>query len=249
MGADEQGSVAFYNTLAAEGPNSKHLPLSHEVWEYSVDAALDHTVDALHNAKITLLTVADCLDTTPYETIGSYGVRDATWTCDDTWTLPTPPPTTTPSTTTTTPPPTTPNPACKETYTSVAGDDCTKIEAKYNLTPGTLKTANAFVTCNDIWAGTPLCIPNGPATTTPPTTPQCKQTYVSAPSDTCTSIENKFNLAEGTIKGANPFLTCTDIWSGTPICVPDGPYKNTNNGGSGPSCVTQNYQSMAGDTW
>jgi peptidoglycan/xylan/chitin deacetylase (PgdA/CDA1 family) len=87
-GADEQGSIDFYKRLAAEGPNSKHLPLSHETHDYSVHAAENYTVDALYNAGVTLLTVAQCLDMYPYEFVGPYGVRDSTWTCDGTWTPP-----------------------------------------------------------------------------------------------------------------------------------------------------------------
>ena len=284
-----------------------HLTLSHEVHNYSVQAAENGAVDALHEAGVTLLTVAECLDTTPYEIVGEPGVRDDTWTCEGPWKgAPVPDPSTTISTTTsatgasdassapptaasdsssapsTAPsttgpsdslsapsavpsttgpsdslsaPSTTPTSICKETYTSVTGDDCTTIEAKYNLVPGTLKAANPFVTCDDIWARTPLCIPDGPynpttptpTATTTPSAPACKQTYSSVPNDTCSSIENKFNLVEGTIKAANPFLTCADIWAWTPICIPDGPYKS--NGGSEPSCVTQTYQSLAGETW
>ena len=58
-GTNEQGS---HDGLAAEGFNSTHLTLSHEVWKYAVDAAVNHTVDALHNVDIGLLTVAQCLD-------------------------------------------------------------------------------------------------------------------------------------------------------------------------------------------
>ena len=326
-GANKNGSISFYDNLANEGSSSKHLTLSHEVQSHAVDAAVNHTVEALRNAKITLLTVAECLDTDPYERVGDYGIKDDTWTCGGTWTpsstpgpstpaptTPTPtnttPTSTTPTNTTPTnttptnttptnttptnttptnttptnttptptnfvlttpssPPLTTTTPTCKETYTSVEGDDCTKIEAKYNLVPGTLKAANSFVTCNDIWTWTRLCIPDGPynsnptSSSIPATTsaPACKQTYTSAQGDTCASIENRFGLMEGTIKNANSFLTCTDIWARTPICVPDGPYttaapldqttklSNKIAGPPEPSCVTQNYQSLYGETW
>jgi len=90
-GANEQKSIDFYKGLANEGVNSKHLPLSHEVWKYAVDAALNHTVDALHTADITLLTVAECLDIAAYEFVGKYGERDDTWTCDGSWAPPSAP--------------------------------------------------------------------------------------------------------------------------------------------------------------
>ena len=294
-GANKNGSINFYDKLADEGPSSKHLTLSHEVQRYAADAAVNHTVDALHNAKITLVTVAECLDTDPYERVGGYGKKDDTWTCGGTWTPSSTPGSSTSAPTTSTPtnfvlttstptnfvlttstptnfvlttlpsaPLTTTTPACKETYTSVEGDDCTKIEAKYRLVPGTLKAANSFVTCTDIWAWTRLCIPDGPYNPTPtsssiPATtsaPACKQTYTSVPNDTCASIETKFGLMGGTIKNANPFLTCTDIWTRTAICVPDGPYttagpldQTIRPSDKEPSCVTQNYQSMDRETW
>jgi len=54
-----------------------------------------------------------------------------------------------------------PAPTCVSRYTSVAGDNCVNIGAKYGLTGTQISTANSFVNCNDIWVGTNLCIPPG----------------------------------------------------------------------------------------
>ena len=131
-------------------------------------------------------------------------------------------------------------PACKSTYVSAAGDTCSSIETKYNLVEGIIKIANSFLTCTDIWTWTPICIPDGPYKPT-----ACKTTYTSMAGDTCTTIDNEFGLIDGTTKTANSFLTCSDIWTTTPICIPDGPYKTSD----GPNCVTQAYESLAGETW
>ena len=131
-------------------------------------------------------------------------------------------------------------PACASTYKSAAGDTCSSIDTKYNLVEGTIKTANSFLTCTAIWANTPICIPNGPYKRV-----DCKTTYSSMAGDTCATIDNEFNLIDGTTKAANPFLSCSDVWKGTPICIPNGPYKTSYE----PKCVTQAYESVAGDTW
>ena len=74
--------VESFKSLATEGADSTHLALTKESIPITVLAALYSTVDALNEAGITLLTVADCLDLEPYEHVGSYGERDDTWTCD-----------------------------------------------------------------------------------------------------------------------------------------------------------------------
>ena len=227
QGGNEQDSVQFYFNLANQPNTTPHLTLSHETLDWATRAALnDGTVDALANKGFPLLTVAQCTDLPAYDAIGGYGTPDSSWHCGGTWT------------------PTPPKPACKSTYISKAGDTCVSIENQFNLQPNTILPANTFLNCNDIWVGTPICVPDGPYKTTPP--PSCKSTYISKPNDTCDSIENAFNLVAGTIKTANSFLTCNDIWTNTPICVPDGPYKTPQ---SGPGCTTQTYRNSGGETW
>src|SRR5258706_6745277 len=91
------------------------------------------------------------------------------------------------------------------------------IEAKFALPSGQVKQLNDYVTCTDIWAGTPLniCVPS-----LRPSDPQtCTQTYTSKPNDTCESIATAFGTTAQWIKAWNSFLTCTDIWTNTPVCV------------------------------
>ena len=192
QGGNEQNSVDFYYHLAYDEPNTTpHLTLSHETLEWSTNAALhDGTVDALADQGHPLLTVAQCLDLPAYDTIGGYGTRDSSWYCGGTWTpssTPPPPPTTTTTTTTTTTPPTNPTPSCKSTYISKPNDTCDSIETANNLVAGTIKAANSFVTCNDIWTGTPICVPDGPYKTpqNPQGAPGCTtQTYSSSAGET-----------------------------------------------------------------
>ena len=141
--------------------------------------------------------------------------------------------------------------ACSQNYSSKKGDTCQSIEQAFNLPQDSILAANTFLTCSDIWENTPICIPNSAspptATTTAPgstsTPAKCKSTHTSVPNDTCDSIEQLHNLASGTIKSANPFVTCTDIWTGTPLCIPDGPYKEDIG------CTIQTYNSQPNDTW
>ena len=122
--------------------------------------------------------------------------------------------------------------ACSETYYSQKGDTCDSIEKSYGLDTGEILGANKFLTCTDIWEHTPICIPAGDCSDIP-----CKSTYISVLGDTCASIEQKYHLATNAIKDANDFVTCDDIWKGTPLCIPDG------------GCTPQTHISVAGDTW
>jgi len=140
---------------------------------------------------------------------------------------------------------------CSQTYSSKQGDTCDSIEEAFELEEGSILAANTFLTCSDIWANTAICIPNDDCTPTSTTTAlsststpaNCKSTYNSVPKDTCESLEQAFNLVSGTIKSANSFVTCDDIWTGTPLCIPDGPYKEDIG------CTIQTYYSEPNDTW
>jgi LysM repeat protein len=82
---------------------------------------------------------------------------------------------------------------------------------------GQVQQLNSYVTCTDIWAGTPLsiCVPSLRASD-----PQaCTQTYTSAPGDTCGSVAAAHGTSAQWIKAWNAFLDCTDIWTGTSVCV------------------------------
>ncbi|CAG7849385.1 SubName: Full=Uncharacterized protein {ECO:0000313/EMBL:CCA74763.1} [Serendipita indica DSM 11827] len=176
--------------------------------------------------------------------------------CDDIWTwtpVCIPAGATTSSSTTAS----TPSSTCVATYTAVSGDTCASIGAKYGLTEAQVLAANTFLNCNDIWAWTPVCIPQ---TSTPPP-PTCVTTYTSQAGDTCESIESKFGLPVGAIKASNDFVTCNDIWQYTPICIPPGGITvtatlptttvtatTTTSSGSTASPCASVYIAQAGDT-
>jgi LysM repeat protein len=132
---------------------------------------------------------------------------------------------------------------CSQTYTSKQNDTCESIEKAFGLPEGAILAANTFLTCSDIWVNTPICIPNGGSTPAISTKAKCKSTYYSTSKDTCDELEKAHNLASGTIKAANSFVTCDDIWPGTPLCIPDGPYRDDIG------CTIQTYYSQPKDTW
>lgn len=281
-GSTADGIYQVYQGLASQGTGHPHLVRSSEAQSITMDAMDLGSIEALTEANIRLVTVADCLDTLPYETIGNYGVRDSSWTCDGSYTPPTSTCTQTYSATASDktcaiiaakfgvtaqalqfaneflncgdiwawtpvciPSVAATNPiTCSRTYNTAAGETCQTIAAKFGVTAESLFSANTFVTCNNIWAGTPLCIPPVPPSTSTtsaaPPTGTCASTYNSAAGETCTTIEQKFGLATGAIKQYNSFVTCTDIWAGTPLCIPSGGVKCASQytAGDNETCIT-----------
>ena len=141
-GETAQDSYQFYQGLANQGSGHPHLTLSHETEPNAVDAVDMGTVGLLTSAGIKLVTVAECLDIAPYEVVGNYGVRDASWSCDGSWSPPAP--------------------TCSQTYRATAADNtCSAIAAKFGLTPQAVYFANPFLDCENVWNGTPLCLPAG----------------------------------------------------------------------------------------
>ncbi|CAG8654699.1 15579_t:CDS:10, partial [Acaulospora colombiana] len=76
-----------------------------------------------------------------------------------------------------------------------AGDNCASIAAQFEITAHDVETANTFLNCNNIWAGTPICIVGGSTPTgtssSVAATPTCASTYTSVAGDTCASIATK----------------------------------------------------------
>jgi peptidoglycan/xylan/chitin deacetylase (PgdA/CDA1 family)/LysM repeat protein len=244
-GGSAQQSYDMYNgfaNAANAGNRSPHMALSHETQEAAIQAIRMGSVTRLANAGINLQTVAKCTDDeSPYFPVGGYGTRDSTWTCTGTFTPTTP---TNPN-----------NPTCASRYTSVAGDNCVNIGAKYGLTGAQISAANSFVNCNDIWVGTNLCIPPGgtpPTSTTSATqpAPTCVSRYTSVAGDNCVNIGAKYGLSGAQISAANSFVNCNDIWVGTNLCIPPGgtgPTSSTTSSSTpAPTCVSR-YTSVAGD--
>ncbi|PVF93364.1 glycoside hydrolase/deacetylase, partial [Serendipita vermifera] len=105
-------------------------------------------------------------------------------------------------------------PTCASTYTSAAGDTCASIASKHGLTASNIQSANTFLDCNNIWAWTRICIPPGGNPVS-----QCTRTYTSKLGDTCESIGREYGTTASQIQAWNTFLTCTDIWANTSVCV------------------------------
>ncbi|KAG8811703.1 hypothetical protein FRC17_002352, partial [Serendipita sp. 399] len=116
--------------------------------------------------------------------------------------------------------------SCKAQYISQKDDTCRSIGLPWGLYDYQILEANSFLNCDDIWEGTPICIPDIPlpSTVVYPTTvvpvPTCRETYTSVEKDTCDSIGTHYGLSGNDIYQANTFLNCNDIWPYTPICIP-----------------------------
>ncbi|CAG8625691.1 16356_t:CDS:2, partial [Acaulospora colombiana] len=190
-----QSIYQFYQGLAAEGSGHPHMSMAHQTQAPALDALDLGSAEALIDAGIKLVTAAQCLDLPAYETVGGYGVRDSTWTCDSY-----------------TPPST--SPTCTQTYTTKDGDKtCSKIASKFSGVSATdIYLANPFLNCADVWSGTPVCIPT--ASSSPPKV-DCVQTYTASQGDTCQSIATKFGTTAEKVHAANTFVTCTDICDGS----------------------------------
>ncbi|PVG02513.1 glycoside hydrolase/deacetylase [Serendipita vermifera] len=244
-GGSAQQSYNMYNGFANQGPGHPHMALSHETQQAGIDALRMGTVTRINQAGIRLVTVEQCLANNfpAYEYVGGYGTRDSTWDCYGPWSPGTPPN----------------NGGCRTTYYSVAGDNCNTIGAKYGLTGTQIYNANTFLNCNDVWVGTPICIPNGGSGTPPTSTsttsstpaPTCVSRYTSVAGDNCNTIGAKYGLTGTQIFNANTFLNCNDVWVGTSICIPPGGTPPTSSTTSStppqPSCVST-YRSVSGDT-
>lgn len=139
-----QWSTDFYHAQA-DNFNGAAMPLSHETYSWSVDALTGGTAAYIRSKNINLVTIAQCLDIEPYETVtGVYGTKDSSWTCDGPY-VPMNPPTQT----------------CAQTYTVPSATTCDAVASQFGITSSALQAANTFVGCSDIWAGTSLCIPPG----------------------------------------------------------------------------------------
>ncbi|KAG8777672.1 Carbohydrate esterase 4 protein [Serendipita sp. 405] len=217
-GASPEGNLAFYQNLAKQGKSKPHLSRSYATTVAGVDGLDFGSAETLINAGFKLISVAECLDTNAYEAVGSYGVRDSSWTCDGSWTSP--------ATSTT----------CSQTYAAAADDKtCEKIGARFGVSGLAIYLANPYLNCGDIWAYTPVCIPTVAATL--PTV--CVQKYTAAKGDTCSKIAGLFGVTSEELFAANTFVNCNDIWQGTSFCIPKA---------SNPTSCVSTYTASDGDT-
>ncbi|KAJ7616194.1 hypothetical protein DFH06DRAFT_1062606 [Mycena polygramma] len=124
--------------------------------------------------------------------------------------------------------------ACSKIYTVVSGDSCGSIEAKLSITTADLIAWNPFLTSScAIQIGENLCVSGPPATGTPTGPPSniapgtltnCTEYYTVASGDSCTSVDEKFNIALVDLLRWNTALTssCTTIGLGNAYCVAGG---------------------------
>jgi len=89
---------------------------------------------------------------------------------------------------------------CNEGYYSLAGENGEMIEDEYNLHANVIKSANGFVTCDNISMEAPICVPPG-------LSKGCKSVHF----DTCETLDATYDLAPGTVLRANRYLTCSTI--------------------------------------
>ncbi|KAK4703131.1 hypothetical protein P7C70_g3086, partial [Phenoliferia sp. Uapishka_3] len=77
-------SIAAYNTLL-KGKKTKfpapHMALNHETYKGTAQKVVENVVPKLLAAKYKLVTIAQCLGTSPYQSVGPAQKRDSTWTC------------------------------------------------------------------------------------------------------------------------------------------------------------------------
>ncbi|GLB40766.1 putative carbohydrate esterase family 4 protein [Lyophyllum shimeji] len=80
VGKTAAQSNKAYDELAAAQPDTV-LALNHEVYQQTAQVVVPHAIATLQKAGYKLVTVAECLDMEPYQSVGAPGVRDASWTC------------------------------------------------------------------------------------------------------------------------------------------------------------------------
>ncbi|KAJ7150210.1 hypothetical protein C8R46DRAFT_1229785 [Mycena filopes] len=122
---------------------------------------------------------------------------------------------------------------CNLYYDVVAGDNCTGVEATFEIPTENFTTwnFNPAAPCPTLTAGTAVCVLVTNATATIPPTPTnaaagsapsgCASWYTIATGDTCPKVEAKFNLTQAQFFSLNPELapSCTNLALNEAYCV------------------------------
>ncbi|KAJ7708606.1 hypothetical protein B0H16DRAFT_1438492 [Mycena metata] len=123
---------------------------------------------------------------------------------------------------------------CNEIYTVASGDSCGTIETKFTITLADIIAWNPYLTSScAIQIGENLCVSGAPSTGTPTGPPSniaagtlenCTEYYTIASGDSCTSVDEKFDIALADLLRWNTALTssCTTIGLGEAYCVAGG---------------------------
>jgi len=82
-GSTPAQSQAAYDAFIATQPRpSTLLALNHETYITTVQEVLPYAIQKLQAAGYNLVTLAECLNMPPYQSVQAPGVRDSTWTCN-----------------------------------------------------------------------------------------------------------------------------------------------------------------------
>ncbi|BGP43362.1 hypothetical protein JCM10450v2_007514 [Rhodotorula kratochvilovae] len=77
-GKSASQSIAAYNKLTYPSP---YIALNHETHKSTVELVIPSVAPALVKKGYKLVTIAECLGLSPYQSVGAAGKRDRTWTC------------------------------------------------------------------------------------------------------------------------------------------------------------------------
>jgi len=80
LGASPDQSKALYNDIVNRHPNTI-LALNHETIETTAHQVLPYAISRLQGAGYRLVTLAECLGMSPYQSVGAPGTPDSSWTC------------------------------------------------------------------------------------------------------------------------------------------------------------------------
>jgi len=80
VGATPAQSEASYDQIIAQHP-SNILALNHEVYETTAHQVLPYAIKKLQAAGYKLVSLSECTGLPAYQSVGTPGVRDSTWTC------------------------------------------------------------------------------------------------------------------------------------------------------------------------
>ncbi|GAA6059944.1 hypothetical protein JCM10212_003084 [Sporobolomyces blumeae] len=81
VGKSPSSSIAAYKKLAQSYPKPQ-IALNHETYKGTAEKVVPNVVPMLISKGYKLVTVAECLGVSPYQSVGKASKRDSSWTCD-----------------------------------------------------------------------------------------------------------------------------------------------------------------------
>lgn len=80
VGASVQDSESTYDSTISQHPSTL-LALNHETYETTAYDVLPYAIEKLQAAGYNMVTLAECLGESPYQSVGNAGVDDGSWGC------------------------------------------------------------------------------------------------------------------------------------------------------------------------